>query len=493
MGSLLPEELLASLNDSIRCRELQIQQLACLIASDFPSPPNLVLHGTQTTGKSLTVNALLQAIEHPSAVIRSKECITTRHLLERTLSGVQDALGDAVPLTDGRCESISAFVVQLQRLLDGQKKFILVFDNIDRQREAAPTLLPALARLNETIPNLTTLFIITSPRPHLFHKPGIPHIHFPPYTRAELISLVSASPLPLQPPPSETPPPASANPPSSLSQADLDFLWPRFATAVHDSLAQPASNSLPALRTLCSRLWHPFIAPILAHQYTPREFSKLMVRNRYLFQSEDALKESIIPLPPQPQHPSSSSLNSQAATKKQTTTTLHLPTLPAQLLIVAYLASHNAPKHDTLLFSKYSTSRRRRRGGGGTMAPRTPRKKAANRTISRQMLGPQGWGMERLLAIHAALFKYDDYEENTDGDRARKRNKGGGGGSGAGAAELLTQFATLVGMRLIVRAGAAGADPLEAGGGKWKINVGGTYVRQVARGLRFDIDSYILE
>lgn len=57
---------------------------------------------------------------------------------------------------------------------------------------------------------------------------------------------------------------------------------------------------------------------------------------------------------------------------------------------------------------------------------------------------------------------------------------------------MLTQFATLVGMRLIVRAGA-GADPLEAGGGKWKINVGGTYVRQVARGLRFDMDSYILE
>lgn len=134
------------------------------------------------------------------------------------------------------------------------------------------------------------------------------------------------------------------------------------------------------------------------------------------------------------------------------------------------------------------------------MAPRTPRKNAAGkRKISRQMLGPQGWGLERLLAIYAALFRYDadsddglhDGEEGLGERRRKRRGKGAGGGGGG---EILTQFATLVGMRLLVRAGAAGGggDPLEAGGGKWKVNVGGTYVRQVARGLRFDLDSYIL-
>ena len=52
---------------------------------------------------------------------------------------------------EGRCDSISAFVVQLQRLLEGKGNFILVFDGIDHQREAAPTLLPALARLGEIV------------------------------------------------------------------------------------------------------------------------------------------------------------------------------------------------------------------------------------------------------------------------------------------------------------------------------------------------------
>ena len=52
---------------------------------------------------------------------------------------------------DGRCENISALVVQLQRMLEGRDKFILVFDGIDRQREAAPTLLPAISRLGEIV------------------------------------------------------------------------------------------------------------------------------------------------------------------------------------------------------------------------------------------------------------------------------------------------------------------------------------------------------
>lgn len=151
--STLPEELLLSLNDRIPCRELQIRQLATLLF--ISSPSTIVVHGVEATGKSLIIQAVLEAVEIPSAVIRSRECITTRHLLERTLSSVQDALRkhgvEEVDTGDGRCESISAFLVQLQQLLDGKGRFILVFDGIDRQREAAPTLLPAIARLGELV------------------------------------------------------------------------------------------------------------------------------------------------------------------------------------------------------------------------------------------------------------------------------------------------------------------------------------------------------
>ena len=52
---------------------------------------------------------------------------------------------------DGKCENISALAVQLQRLLVVSTGFVLVFDAIDKQREAHPTLLPALARLGELV------------------------------------------------------------------------------------------------------------------------------------------------------------------------------------------------------------------------------------------------------------------------------------------------------------------------------------------------------
>ncbi|KAL9007382.1 MAG: hypothetical protein Q9180_009674, partial [Flavoplaca navasiana] len=262
-------------------------------------------------------------------------------------------------------------------------------------------------------------------------------------------------PKPLQNSKTLTPPP---NLPT-FTPADLDYLWPRFTTAVHDSLAQPASNTLPSFRTLCACLWPPFIAPILAGHYTPREFSKLMVRNRHLFQCEDALKISLIQ---PPTNTSSSSLPSAFQNKHPTTTkpshaslTSPLPALPTTLLLTAYLTSHTLPKHDSLLFSKLSTKRKRRRTGTTSLAPRTPNKKThiANtaRKISRiQMLGAQAFPLERMLAIYSALFRdYDyDYDNNyrdgqdEDGEGRRGKKKRGTGNAG-GEAEILMQFRTL--------------------------------------------------
>ena len=133
-----------------------LEGLANLTQPAFPSPSTILLHGVEATGKSLIVDALLKAIETPSAILRSQECITTRHLLERTIAVVKEVLAahgqlEEANWSDGRSESISAFVVELQRLLKGNEKFILVFDGIDRQREAAPTLLPAIVRLGETV------------------------------------------------------------------------------------------------------------------------------------------------------------------------------------------------------------------------------------------------------------------------------------------------------------------------------------------------------
>lgn len=104
----------------------------------------------------MVVETILEEFRTPSVIIRSQECVTARHLLERTIAATREELSrqcddERVDAGDGRCDSISAFVVELQSLLEGRGKFILAFDGIDGQREAATTLLPAIARLGEIV------------------------------------------------------------------------------------------------------------------------------------------------------------------------------------------------------------------------------------------------------------------------------------------------------------------------------------------------------
>jgi origin recognition complex subunit 5 len=89
-------------------------------------------------------------------VVNCKECVTGRHLLERTIAAVDESLQDGAVngrrgKCNGRCENLSALAGHLHRLLRGGEKYILAFDGIDRQREAPHTLLPALARLGEVV------------------------------------------------------------------------------------------------------------------------------------------------------------------------------------------------------------------------------------------------------------------------------------------------------------------------------------------------------
>lgn len=121
-----------------------------------PSPSTFVVYGPHATGKSDIVRSYLQASKLRHAIVQSRECVTGRHLFEKTTQAVWRALQDergsqGEEEYNGRCENLSALAVQLQRLLRGQEQFVLVFDGVDKQRDAPPTLLPALGRFGETV------------------------------------------------------------------------------------------------------------------------------------------------------------------------------------------------------------------------------------------------------------------------------------------------------------------------------------------------------
>jgi origin recognition complex subunit 5 len=190
MGSLfqLPDELVyTTLAASFPCREPQIRALGTLLFVSLSICPsyslapganksqpnaapcrNIVIHGTESTGKSAITEALLEKLAENTgdpqtgvlkyAIVNSIECITGRHLFERTVGAVADALDWENRPT--RCENMSQLTVELSKMLlyssqPAGSRFVLVLDAIDRQREAPMTLLPALARLSEIVSRLS--------------------------------------------------------------------------------------------------------------------------------------------------------------------------------------------------------------------------------------------------------------------------------------------------------------------------------------------------
>jgi hypothetical protein len=60
-------------------------------------------------------------------------------------------LGDATAPFAQRCENVNSLAAHLERVLRQLPKLILVFDGIDKQREAPPTLVPGLVRLGSVV------------------------------------------------------------------------------------------------------------------------------------------------------------------------------------------------------------------------------------------------------------------------------------------------------------------------------------------------------
>ncbi|KAF8445423.1 origin recognition complex subunit 5 C-terminus-domain-containing protein [Terfezia claveryi] len=484
------EALIISIDSRYPCRTLQLRQLSALLDPDLPSPPSIILYGLEATGKSLLTKALLDGSETTYSWVACHECITARHLTERIASQVKDAVREKED-------------VQLEKDvldsgnpgqggdgdggdIDVEKKHVLVLDRIDRQREATPISLAGLARLGEIIPCLTTIFILSAPSPRLLSTSSIPHIHFPPYTKDELIHILSLTPLRLNIPPSR--PPSRSPPPDTLAandQADLVedlFVYTRFLGTIWESLAKSTSRNILQFKSIADKMWDEFVEPIRSGEYGTRNFSQLYVRQRDMFRVERHILDEVVPSNTTTTTTTNTTTSSSGTTAATTTSsaaaviisqdmmakaTHDLPYYSKLLLLASYLASYNPSRLDVQFFTKASDKRKRRRGGGAIGAGGG--RKNQVRKIQRRLLGPQPFLLERMLAIFHAIVP-DPVASSVD---------------------LQTQIATLTSLRLLVRASASG-DPLEAGG-KWRVNVGWEYIRGLARSVKFEVEGFLAE
>jgi origin recognition complex subunit 5 len=126
------------------------------LQAHLPSPSFLNIHGLTATGKSSILRSFVHFLGIAHTIINVRECITTRHLLERMVASSLDALDehydekiDRRPYA--RTENLSALCVNLFKLLDSREKFVLVLDAVDKLREGGGTLIAALGRLSESV------------------------------------------------------------------------------------------------------------------------------------------------------------------------------------------------------------------------------------------------------------------------------------------------------------------------------------------------------
>lgn len=127
----------------------------------------------------------------------------------------------------------------------------------------------------------------------MLHREGTPHIHFPSYTRNEAIHILALSAPSLYP--ANIPLPPDYSP--AMHAADTAWLWPRFLSTVWDALAKNTARDIPSFRELAESLWPQFTASIVAGTHGPREFSKVLVARRALFQDESVLVQRVVPRP----------------------------------------------------------------------------------------------------------------------------------------------------------------------------------------------------
>ncbi|KAI1945968.1 hypothetical protein LOZ12_004791 [Ophidiomyces ophidiicola] len=565
MGVSLPDELIISISQQLPCRDLQIKQLATLLCPSLPTIPALFIHGPHASGKSSVIRRILaeyttqnehDAQQNPSpkidskkrkrrgkgdvndpsehlaakafilsSVVRVAECITARHFLVNIVSSailavqnagaqihIQGSEAEWRKIVDKiRCEHVSSLPAAFRDILSKTKceRYVLVLDGVDELREGGQMLLAALARLGELIPPLCVVFVSRStPRPMSLQIAEIPHVYFPPYSRIEILSILSSLPSP---------------PADGLSEEAAAKLYPSFLSTLYDSLIGPIDGTVPVFRSACKKIWPLFVAPIVNQEKPPGgewDFSRLIVKNRALFQQqgERLLLHRIAPDTSIP----STTNGTIHLTKKPARQLPALSYLPTLILTAAFLAAYIPQRLDTIFFSKFTASKkkriRRRRGfkaasqdqsqgydlDDPTNTPSKTGKKSGapsrikktnglpsstslgSRTGLTNFLTPRPFPLERLLAIYHAI------------DPNRPLN------SVPPAADTLApNIATLQRLRLLIPASSAAAASGSAidGGEKWCLNLNVTvsssssvneeWIVEMARSIGVDIDEYL--
>ncbi|XP_053097872.1 origin recognition complex subunit 5 [Pangasianodon hypophthalmus] len=432
-----PEDKLQALTEDLPCRGAQTGTLLALMGEpDQYSYPSVFLYGHRSTGKSHVLLTLLTQLQLPHAAVSCVECVSAGLMFEQVLSALFGS--DAAALLP-RSPSLSDFVrIYRQACLQHparQTRYIVV-EKAELLRDVEANLLPALLRLQELVDDNVTVFLLSEivwekfrPNTGCF-EPLL--LHFPDYTKAELLHILSRDVHP-----SYTP---------ELYASYINILLGVFYSVCRD---------LRELRHLAALNFSKFCEPLEKGEARESDTHKLW-RN-----IEPHLKKAMQSV--YLREVSSVQWEQQQVEEKEATALrglsahahVELPYYSKFLLIAAYLASYNPARTDRRFFLKHH----------GKMKKTNFLKK--HEKTSNHLLGPKPFPLDRLLAIFYSVVD----------SRV------------APTASVFSQISSLVTLQLLTQVGHD--DQLDSP--KYKCAVSLDFILAISRTVSFDIVRYLYD
>lgn len=338
-------------------RTKQIKLLVKLLTGNS-LPSCLYVHGSNSTGKTLTLSTVLSSLELVLAVINCRECYSSELLFTEIISTLSD-LSDSTP----RCSSFHNFLTIFKQLscVSNRKSVCIVLDNADCLKGDS-ILLSALVKLAELSgSNVVCVILVSVVTKAEFFGNNLPldvlSIHFPQYSKEEVLKIML-----LDCPNSQS---------LTFYETFVNHVWNVFNTVCRDA---------SELCHLCRILFPKYLEPVEMGDIGFRETHHLWkhiepyfrtIMNRiYLREMSDLDGPLSFPSP--------------------------LPELPfysKYLLLASFLASYNSSRTDRQLFSKLKQSKARHK---------LQRHKAATEATGNQV-GPSEFSMDRVMAIFHSI------------------------------------------------------------------------------------------
>eukprot|EP01104_Vermistella_antarctica_P015194 TRINITY_DN4925_c0_g1_i1.p1 TRINITY_DN4925_c0_g1~~TRINITY_DN4925_c0_g1_i1.p1 ORF type:complete len:527 (+),score=77.17 TRINITY_DN4925_c0_g1_i1:122-1702(+) len=424
-------------------REDQIVQLCGLFGHPQQHVSPISISGQTATGKTSVVNGLLQALGLPHAFVSCIDCYVPRLLFEHILDQICDTnLKGRERTAACKCMRPRDFLAKLTHsdtFCDAQTTTYLVVDGaecLSRFGEGTQ-LLYLFLRLNElTRKKVTPIFIsqchwrdFSSCNEALAPSPY--PVHFPNYTKEEVLRVISLPGRPRVSLPAKNRPAKKRKDKASTSCRDNDksgdtnddVLFRKFAEIAYDVLSGVTRDFIE-IRSHIYRLYPRYASPVEKGEETRTSSVKLW--NRIKPQVDDALQSLYKPVYTPDDNamkpdgtatgePSNSAAVSpgvkrkasamssstepnaqeQGRASKKAKLLMELPRSSKYLILAAYLASHTSPQLDVRYFSTHNLKKRLRK--------QTNSKKKASSVDKSIDAGPRSFPLERMLAIFFSI------------------------------------------------------------------------------------------